>query len=175
MRPSSPSPCALSVLTALHRVAGGDNAKLTACLSAGRAEAKARKAWADRVNGWHALADAIENRAADDGTDQFSDWGDYRGAECALENRARLASQLLELENCPDAEPDIKALCKRMGWLWRGRIQWSTLRNVAARKSESQRLDDARLDRTDIRAGAKLPKGLRVNPSKLRAAELAGR
>ena len=160
---------------ALHRVTGGRADALERARLAGLAEAKARKAWVDRVNGWHALADAIENRAADDGTDQFSDWGDYRGAECALENRARLASQLLELENCPEAEPDIKALCKRMGWLWRGRIQWATLRNVAARKSESQRLDDARLYRIDVRAGAKLPKAFRVNPSKLRAAELAGR
>lgn len=160
---------------ALHRVTGGRADALERARLAGLAEAKARKAWVDRVNGWHALADAIENRAADDGTDQFSDWGDYRGAECALENRARLASQLLELEDCAEAEPDIQALCKRMGWLWRGRIQWSTLRNVAARRSETQKIDDARLSRSDISAGAKRPKGLRVNTSKLRAAELARR
>ena len=160
---------------ALHRVTGGRAEALEQARLAGLAEAKARKALADRVSGWHALADAIESGACDDGSDQFSDWGHHRGAECALENRARLASQLLEFQDCPDAEPDIKALCQRMGWLWRGRIQWATLRNVAARRSESQMLDDARLNRTDIRAGATLPKALRVNTSKLRAAELAGR
>lgn len=170
--------CPSNPFAALHGVLGGQADRLVEVTAVAREEARRRKTWLARVAGWHAMCDAIETRATDSG-EQFSDWGEYRGAELGTEMRARLASDLLVLEGDAEAEPEVREVCARMRWLWRGRIQWATLRNVANRKSETQRLDDARLSRADVSAGAtgrnKEERAAirRVNKTKLRAAETA--
>lgn len=177
--------CPSSSFAKLHATLGADPARLARATAQGRAERDALTQWHDRINGMHATVDAIEAGASDSG-DQYSDWGHYRALECGIEQRARLARDLLEF--CQfDREPprEIVEVAARLDWTLPkrrgGGIDWERVRNVANRQSETQRLDDARIDRADVLAGStggtREAKNVtrRLNRAKLAAADSRNR